>query len=109
MSSFSGAPPVNLPSPSKPTAPNNPSIATSKKPVTYYYACLLSTGKELGVVSTSNGLRAATAACNHRISACIIDYESSGNNDGNFGGDGGCLAIIQGKPNEGGETAMSLG
>ena len=62
------------------------------------YECFLVAGKVLGtVVNTSGGLEPATTACNHRITACINDYESSGNNDGNFGVEGGCTAQLQGK------------
>ena len=83
---YSSAYPPNYP-------PNYPAIS---KPVSY--ECVSSNGgKVLGVISTTGGLRSATAACNHRINACIIDYDSSGNNDGNYGSDGGCIAQIQGE------------
>ena len=84
-------PPVTLLSPSKPSPPKYPMPAISTRPVLPYVCS--SAGKVLGIVRTSGDLDSATAACNHRISTCIIDYESSENN----GYDGGCIAQLQGK------------
>ena len=71
--------------------PNYPPIS---KPANY--VCLLA-GQEVGIVNASGSLNSATAACNHRFSPCQNDYESSGNNDGNFGRDGGCIAQLRSK------------
>lgn len=85
-------PPITPPSPGQ-QIPKYPAISMPAD-----YLCLsFSAGKVLGVIIATGGLQSATTACNHRIIACIIDYESSGNSDGNFGGDGGCIAQLQGK------------
>ena len=92
--------PVGLLPPSKPPLPKYPTPA--KLPdKSVRYECVSPDGKDLGTVNATGGLDSATAACNHRISTCIIDYESSGNNDGDFGASGGCIARIQGRPSGG--------
>ena len=88
-------PPRTLVSPSPQRSP--PKYLAITTPANY--ECFSSAGKMLGtVLNTSGGVEPATAACNHRITACQTDYESTGNNDWNFGVEGGCTAQPQGRP-----------